>query len=250
MQIIPAIDVLDGQVVRLVKGDYGAVTAYSDSPVEAIRSWGREGATLVHVVDLEGARSGMPSPGLAEAMARAAVPFQLGGGIRTEAAAVRLLEAGVARVVLGSAAVWDPELLAMLVARFGAERIVAAIDVKAGLATGAGWLDEGRPFGDVIARVATAGVGWILTTGISQDGTMTGPDLALTGEAVERAPNCRVIGSGGVGTLADLVALQDVGADAVVVGKALYEGVFSYEQAVLAVGKPLEGETDVGGADR
>jgi phosphoribosylformimino-5-aminoimidazole carboxamide ribotide isomerase len=250
MQIIPAIDVLDGQVVRLLKGDYDEVTAYSDSPVEALGSWGKAGATLVHVVDLEGARTGTPSPGLVESMARAAVSFQLGGGIRTEAAAVRVLEAGAARVVLGSAAVWEPELLTMLVARFGADRIVAAIDVKAGLATGAGWLDEGRPFGDVIAPVVSSGVGWILTTGISRDGTMTGPDLALTREAVEQAPNCRVIGSGGVGSLADLVALQNVGAHAVVVGKALYEGVFSYEQAVSAVGKPLEGEANVGGADR
>lgn len=250
MQIIPAIDVLDGQVVRLLKGDYRQVTAYSDSPVEALGSWGRAGAAMVHVVDLEGARTGTPSPGLVETMAGAAVPFQLGGGIRSEAAAVRVLEAGAARVVLGSAAVWEPELLTALVARFGAERIVAAIDVKAGLATGAGWLDEGRPFGEVIARVAAAGVGWILTTGISRDGTMTGPDLALTKEAVEQAPKCRVIGSGGVGTLADLEALRNIGANAVVVGKAFYEGVFSYEQAVLAVGKPLEGEADVIGADR
>lgn len=235
MQIIPAVDVLAGQVVRLLKGDYSQSTTYGSAPAEAVRSWAAAGATLVHVVDLEGARLGAPSLGLVEQMASTNVPFQIGGGVRSVQAARRVIEAGAQRVVLGSAAVWHPEVLAELVGAYGPERVVAAVDVKGGLATGSGWLDEGRPFLDVVAGVAGTGVGWILTTGISQDGTMAGPDLALTRSAVEQAGGAGVIGSGGVGTLADLVALDGCGAKGVVVGKALYEGAFSLREAMSAV---------------
>lgn len=235
MQIIPAVDVLDGQVVRLVKGDFEAVTAYHASPAAAIETWAAAGADLVHVVDLEGARTGNPSMGLVEEMAATSIPFQIGGGIRSERVAARMLEAGAARVVLGSAAVWEPDLLKVLVGRFGGHRLVAALDVKSGMATGAGWLDVGRPFGEVIAEVATTGVGWILATGIARDGTMSGPDLTLTRTAVEMAPEAGVIGSGGVGTIDDLVALKAVGAVAAVVGKALYEHAFTLADAARAV---------------
>ncbi|MDH5423321.1 MAG: HisA/HisF-related TIM barrel protein, partial [Acidimicrobiia bacterium] len=235
MQIIPAVDVLDGQVVRLLKGDYRQSTTYGSAPAEAARSWAAAGASLVHVVDLEGARLGSPSLGLVEQIASTNVPFQIGGGVRSVQAARRVIEAGAQRVVLGSVAVWQPEVLAELVGAYGADRMVAAVDVKAGLATGSGWLDAGRPYLEVIAGVAATGVGWILTTGISQDGTMAGPDLGLTRSAVEQAGNAGVIGSGGVGSLADLVALAGCGASGVVVGKALYEGVFSLQEAINAV---------------
>lgn len=232
MQIIPAVDVLGGQVVRLLEGDFGQSTTYLDSPADAIRRWGADGATMVHVVDLEGARHGSPSPGLVEDMASAQVPFQIGGGIRSASAAAQMIEAGASRVVLGSSAVWQPELLSDLVSRLGLERVVAAVDVKAGLATGAGWLDEGRPSKEVISAVAASGVGWILVTGISRDGTMAGPDLELTRSAVLGAPGAGIIGSGGVGKLSDLADLEAVGAQAAVVGKALYEGAFSFQDAV------------------
>lgn len=235
MQIIPAVDVLDGQVVRLLRGDYGQSTTYLESPADAVGSWGAAGARMVHVVDLEGARQGSPSPGLVEVIASAGVPFQIGGGIRSADAAVSMVAAGASRVVLGSSAVWQPELLGELVSRLGPERVVAAVDVKAGLATGAGWLDKGRPFIDVISAVASAGVGWILVTGISQDGTLAGPDLDLTRSAVLGAPDAGIIGSGGVGKLGDLTDLQEVGAGAAVVGKALYEGAFSLRDAIDAV---------------
>ncbi len=235
MQIIPAVDVLDGQVVRLVRGDYGQSTTYLESPADAVRSWGAAGVGMVHVVDLEGARQGSPSSGLVEVIASAGVPFQIGGGIRSADAAVQMVAAGATRVVLGSSAVWQPELLAELVSRLGAERVVAAVDVKAGLATGAGWLDEGRPFTDVISAVADSGVGWILVTGISQDGTLAGPDLDLTRSAVLAAPDAGIIGSGGVGKLGDLTDLQAIGAQSAVVGKALYEGAFSLQDAIDAV---------------
>ncbi len=235
MHLIPAVDILDGAVVRLVKGDYGAVTAYESSPTSAVTAWADQGAALVHVVDLEGARSGKPTVGLSAQIAATGVPFQMGGGIRSVESAARVLESGAERVVLGSVAVWEPDLLTSLVDRFGGGRVVAAVDVKAGRATGAGWLDEGRPYAEVIAEVAATGAGWILTTGIASDGTMAGPDLELTRSAVELAPQCGVIGSGGVGTLADVVAVAECGAKAVIVGKALYEGRFTLAEAIAAV---------------
>lgn len=231
LDIIPAVDVLDGRVVRLLHGDYESVTVYHDDPVTQARAWVEGGAPLVHVVDLEGARSGRPDTRLWHALADAGIPFQVGGGLRTSAVARTALDAGAARVVLGTAAVWEPQVLAEV---GDITRVVAAVDVRGGRATGAGWLDEGKDLGAVLDGLAGAGVERMLVTGIGRDGTMQGPELELTRSVTEDG-RFAVIGSGGVGSLDDLQEIAEIGCEAVIVGRALYEGRFTLEEAVAAV---------------
>jgi phosphoribosylformimino-5-aminoimidazole carboxamide ribotide isomerase len=228
LQIIPAVDVLDGRVVRLMHGDYGRVTVYAEDPTVQARAWVDRGAPLVHVVDLAGARSGEPDVALWESLAAAGVPFQVGGGIRTAELARRALDAGASRVVLGTAAVWSPEILAQVEAP---DRVVAAVDVRAGRATGAGWLDEGRDLASVLDGLASVGCRRMLVTGIGRDGTMAGPETELLATVVADG-RFAVIASGGVGSLADLVAVAELGCEAVIVGRALYEGRFTLEAAL------------------
>lgn len=223
LQLIPAVDVLDGAVVRLTHGDFDQVTVYDGDPVARARQWMDEGAELVHVVDLEGARSGTPSVVLWEGLAEAGVRFQVGGGIRTAELAEQALGAGAVRVVLGTAAVWDPAVLGAI---SDPSRVVAAVDVRDGRATGAGWLDEGRNTADVLHDLADQGVGRLLVTGIGRDGTMQGPEYELL-SAVVSDGRFRVIASGGVGTLEDLGRVAALGCEAVIVGRALYERRFT-----------------------
>jgi phosphoribosylformimino-5-aminoimidazole carboxamide ribotide isomerase len=213
-------------------GDYERVTIYADDPVAQARTWMERGADLVHVVDLAGAKSGEPDISLWEKMAAAGVRFQVGGGIRNAEMARRALETGAARVVLGTAAVWDPAILAEVEAP---DRIVAAVDVKGGRATGAGWLDEGKDLSVVLDGLAGAGCERILVTGIGRDGTMEGPETDLLRAVVSDA-RFAVIASGGVGSLGDLAAVAALGCEGVIVGRALYEGRFSLPEALDAVG--------------
>jgi phosphoribosylformimino-5-aminoimidazole carboxamide ribotide isomerase len=236
MEIIPAVDVLDGTVVRLARGDYRAVTRYEPDPVATAVRWSDEGARRVHVVDLQGARTGDPDRELWGALAAAGVAFQVGGGLRTVEAVETAIAAGAERAVVGTAAVWSPEVLSAMVDAVGSERIVVALDVRAGRATGSGWEDDGRDLDGVIARFAGAGVIRALVTGISHDGMMTGPDLDLLAVVRSLAPDLRLIGSGGVGSLQDLTALAGAGVEAAIVGRALYEGRFSLEDAIAACG--------------
>ncbi len=232
MQLIPAVDVLDGEVVRLMEGDFDRVTVYAKDPVSQATAWQEAGAALVHVVDLAGARDGNPSEPLWRAMTAAGVRFQVGGGIRTPQAAGRAVEAGAARVVMGTAAVWQPELLAATVAELGPSQVVAALDVRGGRATGEGWLDEGRLLPDVVADLVAAGVVRALVTGIGRDGTMQGPDLDVIAEVRAVAPELAILGSGGVAELGDLAQLAAAGVEGAIVGRALYEGAFTVEEAL------------------
>ncbi len=228
--VIPAVDVLGGRVVRLLRGSYDEVTIYGDDPVARARAWIDAGAPLVHVVDLEGARSGDPDRSLWERLAGAGVPFQVGGGIRTAETARAALAAGAARVVMGTAAVWSPELLAAV---GSPHRVVAAVDVRNGRATGAGWLDEGREIAAVLDGLAGAGVGRLLVTGIGSDGTMEGPETVLMGGVVADG-RFAVIASGGVGSVDDVAALARMGCEGVIVGRALYEGRIVLADAIAA----------------
>ncbi len=231
MQVIPAIDVLNGRVVRLLRGDFDAVTEYSDDPVAAGRRWVDEGAELVHLVDLAGAKSGEPNTKLWEAFAAAGVPFEVGGGIRTSAQVDLAMATGADRVVLGSAAVWEPQVLAEAVQRHGPARVVAAVDVRDGHATGSGWLDEGRSLDEVMSSLKDCGVEWAMVTAISRDGTMAGPDVDLVRRVRAAASTLSVIGSGGVGTIEHLESLRMAGAAAAIVGRALYDGAFTLAEA-------------------
>lgn len=232
MDVIPAVDVLDRAVVRLLKGDYDQVTVYGDDVADAALDWNRRGAALVHVVDLHGARSGSPDESMWIELGSAGVAFQVGGGIRDVATAERAIAAGAARVVMGTAAVWDAGLLGSVVRTLGAERVVVALDVRNGRATGAGWQDEGRPLEAVVAEIAAAGAVRVLVTGIETDGTMAGPDLGVVADVRRAAPHLAVIGSGGVGTLDDLRGFAASGVEAVIVGRALYERRFTIEEAL------------------
>lgn len=225
LEVIPAVDVLEGKVVRLLRGDYTRVTEYGSDPVEMSQSWLAEGAHRVHVVDLDGARRGSVDLRLWQSLGAAGVTYQAGGGIRTADDARRVIEAGAERVVMGTAAVWQPQTLADL-----GERVVAAVDVRDGRATGGGWLDEGMTMRTVLDGLADVGVIRVLVTGIGRDGTLEGVDLDLTRSVVDDG-RFAVIASGGVGDLADLESLDALGCEAVVVGRALYDGRFTLAEA-------------------
>ncbi len=234
MLVVPAIDVLHGTVVRLVEGDYRQVTDYGGDALAWGGHWAGAGAELVHVVDLEGARSGIPDPALWRAMARSGVPFQVGGGIRSLDFALQALAAGAERVVLGTAAVWSPEMIDSLLSEVGPARVVVALDVRDGRAAGSGWIDPGRELADVVGALSPMGLERVLLTSIGRDGTMSGPDLGLLAEVGLLAGELKVIASGGVGSLDDIRALAAAGAEAVVIGRALYEGRFTLSAAVAA----------------
>lgn len=231
MDVIPAVDVLKGRVVRLINGDYSQVTTYEGDPVSHVEEWGRQGASIVHVVDLDGARAGQPDTSLIRSIVETGIPVQVGGGFRNAIAARGALHAGVRRVVMGTAAVWNPQVLAE-VGR--PSRVVAAVDVRGGRATGGGWTDEGRDTGDVLDGIASAGIDRILVTGIGSDGTMHGPEIDLMSRMTSDG-RFRVIASGGVGELRHLAHLARLGCESAVVGRALYEGRFTLDAALTAV---------------
>ncbi|NNF62787.1 MAG: 1-(5-phosphoribosyl)-5-[(5-phosphoribosylamino)methylideneamino] imidazole-4-carboxamide isomerase [Acidimicrobiia bacterium] len=235
MNVIPAVDVLDGSVVRLMRGAYDEVKTYGDDPVAAVQGWHEAGADLVHVVDLSGARTGESDASLVRRLAGANCRFQIGGGLRTVDDVEAMLAAGAQRVVVGTAAVFEPVVLQAMCAAVGSDAIVAALDVRDGRARGSGWEDDGEDLEVVVARVAAAGVTRALVTGISTDGTMEGPDLEVLRVVGRSAPAMRLIGSGGVGTLADLVQLASLDLEAAIVGRAFYEGRFTYAEATAAL---------------
>ena len=189
---------------------------------------------MVHVVDLEGARSGMPDSTLWQAMSASGVAFQVGGGIRSLETALEALAAGAKRVVLGTAAVWSPATIASLLAEVGPARVVAALDVRDGRAAGSGWIDPGRDLADVVNALSRTSLERVMLTSIGRDGTMSGPDLDLLAEVGGLARQVKVIASGGVGSLDDIGALAAAGAEAVVVGRALYESRFTLGEAIAA----------------
>lgn len=232
MDVIPAVDVLDGIVVRLERGDFDRATHYGTDPVATALGFGAAGASLVHVVDLGGARSGIGDPTLWEALGAAGVVFQAAGGIRTADTARAVLEAGAERIVVGTTAVWDPHSVALLATLFG-EELVVALDVKDGRAVGAGWEDAGRDLDTVLAEVVGAGVMRLMVTATAGDGMLSGPDLGLLQRVIDQS-GIPVIASGGVGTLDDVAAVARLGAEAVVIGRALYEGRFTLPEAITA----------------
>lgn len=236
MQFIPAIDVLDGAVVRLLRGSYDDVTVYADDAVALARAYVAQGADLIHVVDLGSARDGTDHARthLCGSLAVAEVPFQVGGGIRSAATASAVLAAGAARVVVGTAAVGDPGAFGEIVVAAGTDHVVVSVDVRDGRARGAGWEDEGAPMREVLDRVVDHGVAWVLVTGISRDGTLGGPDLDLLRQVRAGWPGLRIIASGGVAGLDDLRVLAGEGFDAVVAGRALLEGRFTVAEAIAA----------------
>jgi phosphoribosylformimino-5-aminoimidazole carboxamide ribotide isomerase len=217
IDVIPAVDVLGSEAVRLREGEYDDVVARADDPVALARRFARAGARRIHVVDLDGARSGRVRPALVRAIAEAAaVPVQASGGIRSREDADALLDAGADRVVVGTAAFPHP---APWVDALG-ERLVVALDVRDGEVRTRGWTEtSGLSLDDALERCRAAGVVRVLCTAIDRDGTLAGPDVALV-ERVART-GLRVLAAGGVRSPADVDALAQAGAEAVIVGRAL-----------------------------
>lgn len=233
MELIPAIDLLDGRVVRLHKGDYAAATAYAEDPVAQARAFREAGAATLHVVDLEGARSGEPAHASAiEAILRdVGIAVQVGGGIRTRRTAERWLEAGAQRIVLGTVAVRDPELARALCAAHPG-RVVIAIDARGDDVAVEGWRESsGASVRELAEEADRWGAAAILYTDIARDGTGEGPAVARTA-SLQRGLGATVIASGGIGALEHVRALRDAGIRAAVCGRALYEGSFSLSDAL------------------
>ena len=235
MILLPAVDILGGKAVRLARGDYGQAKVYDADPADAARRFANAGARGLHVVDLDGAREGAPVN--AEHVRRIAqaveIPLQVGGGLRSVEAVERTFAAGAARVVLSTAAYRDVDLLDDVIARFG-DGIVVSVDARNGRLAAAGWTEELEvPVEQVISQLGTRGVHRFVYSSIERDGTLEGPDL----EAARRvAGEVRgsFIYSGGISTLEDLDALRKLRAvnlAGVIVGKALYEGRFTVEEA-------------------
>ena len=231
MKIIPAVDVLGGRVVRLRQGDYGAVTDYGDSPAEQVAAWREAGAEWVHVIDLGGARTGKPDPVLWREVTGRGAAVQWGGGIRGREEAEAAFRAGIARVIMGTAAVWEPSRLAEAAAGYP-ERVMAAVDVKDGRAAGRGWLEEGREMESVVEAVLAAGVGSLLVTAVRRDGTLQGPDWELLSRVRRLAPHAHIQAAGGIAGVDDLRRLSEEGMDGAVVGRALYEGTVDLAEAL------------------
>ena len=235
VQVIPALDIKDGKVVRLTGGDPETVKHYATgSPLETARRWSDAGAELIHVVDLDAAlRRGSNRAQILEIVGSLDAETQVGGGIRGREEAARLLDAGVYRVVLGSYALSNPGEAALLLSEYGSERVAVALDHREGHVLAKGWTEAtGRHLAKAIQAYKGLGFEWFLVTDVERDGALQGPDTetyrSIAGDA-------NIIASGGVSQLDDLVKLREAGAAAVVVGKALYEGRFTYREAVSAV---------------
>ena len=238
--IIPAIDLIDGCVVRLHQGDYGARRDYGEDPLARLQRYQASGAQLLHIVDLTGAKDpkARQIPLLRELLSSLSLPVQTGGGIRSADDVRSLLDAGAARVVVGSAAVKRTDEVAGWMKTFGADKLVLALDVrinKAGNAEVAvsGWQENsGVLMDDLIRAFEPAGLRYVLTTDISKDGTLAGPNTALYAKLAQTFPNIDFQASGGIGSLDDIRAVSHTGAAGVIVGRALLEGKFTLEEAI------------------
>ena len=236
MIVIPAVDVLGGRAVRLLRGDYDWVTETRGDPVALAHDWAAAGARLIHVVDLDGARAGERVNGaVIERLCRAVtVPVEVGGGLRTAEAVAAVLEGGAARAVLGTAALKDRRLLREVLETWG-QRIVVGLDARDGYVATEGWReDSDTPATELAREVVALGARHIVYTDIARDGALEGPNLAALRQMIEAA-GVPVIASGGVGTLDDLRRLRDAGAAGAIVGRALYSGAIDVQDAIAEV---------------
>ncbi len=228
--VLPAIDVLEGRVVRLEQGERGRVTVEGGDPIEAAARFRDEGAAWLHVVDLDGAFSSTPSLELVAAVAAVGPPIQIGGGYRDLETLQAALDAGAARVLVGTAAL-DPAFLRAAAGRFGS-RLAVAVDVRDGLVAVEGWTRASTVAAEELAvACAEAGVQRLLVTSTRRDGTLAGPDLELL-ELVLAASGLPVIAAGGIASLDDLRAVRELGCEGAVAGSALWRGRFTLAEAV------------------
>jgi phosphoribosylformimino-5-aminoimidazole carboxamide ribotide isomerase len=233
MLIYPAIDIYQGNCVRLRQGDFTSQDVYSDSPFAVAQSFRDAGLTSLHVVDLEGAKEGhvVNWKALTSILEIPTMQVQVGGGIRTHQDICRLFDAGAARVVIGSLAVESPHIVQDWIREFGTERFVIAVDVRDGAVAHNGWLERARLTPSVfVDTMALTGAASFLCTDINLDGMLGGPNLDLYRSLLAEFPSIHLIASGGVSQIADIENLAGIGCYAVVVGKALYEGRVTSDQ--------------------
>ena len=241
MILLPAIDLIGGRCVRLAQGDFARETTYSDDPVAALASFVDGGATEAHLVDLDGARAGAPRQHeLFAILARGTtLKLQVAGGFRTAGQVATVLDAGVARVVIGSLALTDAAAFSAMLDRFGPDRLTLALDVRleggAAMVATHGWSSQsGRTLGNVLGQFPA--VRHLLVTDIARDGMLGGPNLALMSSILADFPRIELQASGGVAALSDLSALRATGAARAIVGKAIWEKRFTVAQGVAHAG--------------
>jgi len=236
LTLLPAVDVADGQAVRLVQGEAGTETGYGD-PMEAALAWQRAGADWIHLVDLDAAFGrGSNAPLLKDVVRRLDLKVELSGGIRDDASLAAALATGCTRVNIGTAALEDPDWVRSVIARHG-DQIAVGLDVRGTRLAARGWTSEGGDLWETLDRLDADGCARYVVTDVTKDGTLRGPNLDLLREVCARTKS-PVVASGGVSSLADLQAIAELvplGVDSAIVGKALYAGAFTLEEALEAV---------------
>ena len=240
MEVIPAIDLIDGRCVRLYQGDYDQETVYSDDPVEVASRWEMLGARRIHVVDLDGARAGSPrNLSIIRRIADAVdVPIQMGGGIRTLDAVRQVVGAGVDRVMLGTVALNDPAVVRSACEELGPDAVLVAVDSRDGNVAVSGWTDASEtPAISLVRLMMKAGVKTFLCTDISRDGTLEGPNYDLMADLVEVAGD-GIIAAGGIASIDHLRQLASIGVGGGVIGRALYTGDVDLAEAITATAGP------------
>ncbi|HIY74447.1 MAG TPA: 1-(5-phosphoribosyl)-5-[(5-phosphoribosylamino)methylideneamino]imidazole-4-carboxamide isomerase [Candidatus Intestinimonas merdavium] len=238
MILLPAIDMKDGRCVRLKKGDFDTVHQVASSALETARRFADAGAAWVHMVDLDGARDGTRKnfPFIYEVIQQSGLKVELGGGIKSVPDLITVVESGVARAVIGSAAVTHPEVVTYALSQWGADRVAVGIDCLNGKVRTAGWEeDAGLEAVDFAKRMEALGVKTIVYTDIATDGMLAGPSYAQLA-ALQQAVDCRIVASGGVTTLDDIKRLRDMGLYGAIIGKAYYAGTLDLAQAMKEAG--------------
>lgn len=236
MELYPAIDLRGGRCVRLLQGQFDAETVYSDDPVQTALRWQSEGTRWLHVVDLDGARTGKPQQLhiLENIVDAVRIDVQFGGGIRAEHHLLKAFEAGATRVVLGSVAILYPEFAERIFDEWK-ERVVLGVDVREGKVAIRGWQEQTEVDAlELIQRMAELGARRVIVTDIARDGTLQGPNLLLLKRLVQEA-GIPIIASGGVSSLDDLLALKETGVEGAIIGKALYTGAINLKEALEQV---------------
>ena len=238
MEIIPAIDIRSGRCVRLYQGDYDRETVFSQEPVAVASRWAALGAPRLHVVDLDGAKGDVPAnlDVVRKIAAAVLTPIQVGGGIRTVKAASAAMALGAQRVIVGTAAVRDPELAPRLCADLGADRVIVSVDARDGCVAVEGWTEgSDTTAAALVRRMEDGGVRRFMYTDIARDGTLEGPNFAAI-EELFAGTKARLIAAGGISSIDDLRRLEEIGVEGAIVGRALYTGDIDLEEALNAVG--------------
>jgi phosphoribosylformimino-5-aminoimidazole carboxamide ribotide isomerase len=240
LQLIPAIDLMNGKIVRLTRGEAKTAKFYDTqfgTPVEAAKRWADEGAGKLHIIDLDAAFGlGNNHEVIAEVAKNVKLPIQVGGGIRSCETAETLFQTGITQVILGALAFSDPSAISKIRKRFGVDSVIVALDNKDGQIMVEGWKTAtAMTVEEALEKYTTMSVRNFLITSIAQDGMLNGPDLLTLSQAAQY-PNAKITAAGGIGSIGDLAALKDIGVEGAVIGKALYEGRFTLKEAISKIG--------------